>query len=1660
MSSGLMTFEGTKNPSRGDTPPIDPEYDEEIVQYDIPIGLVKYKTSPNPYTRSLSNNEEFEFIDSLLKQQSIQDKETIYCGLCLILLFECPAIEIIQARVKSKQIKQIFTSFNFEVKILDFVKVKDERLGSFTNMPVHLSTTSFKPLRSLITEEIISSVFSGSLIVFLIGQAVINRDSRSILSYSVHECIDQKLVHSHPSLIHTITHFARLRSNMPVLFFFNYIPQLNSPYTPEKNVSTNTCIIFISNSQSSLPHDVISHRIVLSLLEALRELPMQSQLLDLLLITRDNYFKSILSANKFSFSTNAFYIKNTLYNPFYLHKNSNFQTNFNFDGISRNPQQGLFMVVSNDNLSQDKYSLIAELIKHIKSEFESFNFKIAQDILLVGKSSYSQMIGKNKLLCQNCSSVVVLVLTHDLEHHQVSLKDKTFLKINVFTNELANSFPNIPKVLFLSQLIVQQSLEYDKKTSIDCINDNYQNIFIVHAIDKTMLVSNSSFLANLIHTLAQNYFVHLHSIIQSATNGSYKSDFIQVVDGLNRNFYFRSNIKLSSECNMDNEQFKRAYELACLEGSEPFRFFRLMIVGPEGVGKTSLLHHLIGLPFQDNQESTPFLNKFDLQVHKISDSWDQIEDLNTYAKNLEATKEDMVVKFMTQGLLDSDKTLSNQVLELNSTNENYSNYSIDQQKLPSHFEQTLSSKLDFEYKSDFDPNMNYDNKSNRILDEQVHIDESNNVVLKVQATLRGSEELKSKSDFLTAWDFAGQTYLYCFHSLFLSPRAIYLLLIDLTVEELTHPINVRTGRLDRHDLRSQIGVPTTYLQAIEFWMNAIFSVSKSASSDIYQRPAKILFIFSKCDCVINPVDRAKKHIETIRSHMNKRNNSFSLVHEDDGIFLISCIPESPFSSKISLLKDTIKNLSDQIAYQQSIPIKWMELAKVILREEYPVLSYKRIYYLAESCQCAKDLEYFLHLFHDIGFFYFKQDKIINNVQQFLNLIYNIVSPQYRNDLLQHFPKKDNLLFKRDLEICQNEAKLSCNMLDCILKSLNLINLKDPLFELLKLYGILIDFPSVQGLTDYFYVPYLLKKSFDEISALLPEHQIISSFYIYFPDGFIPASLYFTLLADCIGRNCKKDLPEPKLGFDCAYFYICSYLLVALEYTKVKPYIKIVFSKIISVEEENDFTKHHIKSEVMDYVSFLQILIVDIQGKLIPCGNLAKIVLDCTCGRLSELEQMENPCIFLDQLLLTNSRSRESWCYNSNSKIEWNHYFNDNDFLLDYMTKFYDNTSLAKFIFNHQDIFIKHINSKDLSPLLYKFGLASSERIHAINNHLTSQRESYNLLEELVHKGPLWAIKFYVALSREYTNPGHQFLRSIIDSHITTGFIKPLDIKASSTHNFGTYHDRYRMNSNPHGIAFLINIELFTAEQTSIRKGSKLDLIALRETFEQLQYIVMVSENLTKAEFKREVVRIARLDHSNYDSFFCVVMSHGDENDKIVLADGKKISRDEITSEFSNTYCKSLAGKPKIFIIQACRGSKIEVVQFTNKTNKRDEKLKLYQNITIKSGESLIKKVEIHPTVQPLRENLTPSQTIDEELENLSSSSDTFIGNSSVQRYSSFRDSSKGSMFIQSFCLVLQYCRYEEFLHIMTEVRRRVFLLSQTYTQCTEDISHLTKKLYF
>ncbi|XP_037016873.2 caspase-13-like isoform X1 [Artibeus jamaicensis] len=109
-----------------------------------------------------------------------------------------------------------------------------------------------------------------------------------------------------------------------------------------------------------------------------------------------------------------------------------------------------------------------------------------------------------------------------------------------------------------------------------------------------------------------------------------------------------------------------------------------------------------------------------------------------------------------------------------------------------------------------------------------------------------------------------------------------------------------------------------------------------------------------------------------------------------------------------------------------------------------------------------------------------------------------------------------------------------------------------------------------------------------------------------------------------------------------------------------------------------------------------------------------------------------------------------------------------------------------------------------------------------------------------------------------------------------------------------------------------------------RNGSNHDIIGMKGLLENLGYSVHVEENLTAREMESVLEAFAaRPEHKSSDSTFLVFMSHGildricgtlHNNDKSDV-----LHYDTIFQTFNNRNCCHLKDKPKVIIIQACRG---------------------------------------------------------------------------------------------------------------------------------------------
>ena len=82
--------------------------------------------------------------------------------------------------------------------------------------------------------------------------------------------------------------------------------------------------------------------------------------------------------------------------------------------------------------------------------------------------------------------------------------------------------------------------------------------------------------------------------------------------------------------------------------------------------------------------------------------------------------------------------------------------------------------------------------------------------------------------------------------------------------------------------------------------------------------------------------------------------------------------------------------------------------------------------------------------------------------------------------------------------------------------------------------------------------------------------------------------------------------------------------------------------------------------------------------------------------------------------------------------------------------------------------------------------------------------------------------------------------------------------------------------------------------------------------------VVPSQNLTKQGMQRVMKDVSKIS-GHKDAQMCVVImsSHGNK-DVILSSDLQSVTISSLLENFSRDNCPGLAGKPKLFIINACR----------------------------------------------------------------------------------------------------------------------------------------------
>ncbi|NXW75526.1 CASPA protein, partial [Hirundo rustica] len=315
-----------------------------------------------------------------------------------------------------------------------------------------------------------------------------------------------------------------------------------------------------------------------------------------------------------------------------------------------------------------------------------------------------------------------------------------------------------------------------------------------------------------------------------------------------------------------------------------------------------------------------------------------------------------------------------------------------------------------------------------------------------------------------------------------------------------------------------------------------------------------------------------------------------------------------------------------------------------------------------------------------------------------------------------------------------------------------------------------------------------------------------------------------------------------------------------------------------------------------------------------------------------------------------------------------------------------------------------LTEDNVQVLEYVFKIVSPDLLETIDNYKKAKGEKF-LLKEL-RVLPSFCPKMHkrrcVLLSSEQEGTP---VDGVLSFQPKVG-LKHTVLKVLVLFSFKNTLSSYKMDGPHRGFCLIINNVNFISSQ---RKGSCKDAEQLEKVFTWLGLDVRTYTDLTSEGITELMQTWQHMpDHKDRNCFICCILSHG-ASGAIYGTDYKLVSIRVLMTHFTAKQCPQLAGKPKLFFIQACQGDSTQRAVYVDTDG---------------------------PTPDPssMQERVSLSESIPEE-------ADFLLGMATVDGCVSFRHTEEGTWYIQALCSKLQLlvprCRGEDILSILTQVNEDV-----------------------
>ncbi|XP_075746818.1 caspase-14-like [Rhipicephalus microplus] len=275
-----------------------------------------------------------------------------------------------------------------------------------------------------------------------------------------------------------------------------------------------------------------------------------------------------------------------------------------------------------------------------------------------------------------------------------------------------------------------------------------------------------------------------------------------------------------------------------------------------------------------------------------------------------------------------------------------------------------------------------------------------------------------------------------------------------------------------------------------------------------------------------------------------------------------------------------------------------------------------------------------------------------------------------------------------------------------------------------------------------------------------------------------------------------------------------------------------------------------------------------------------------------------------------------------------------------------------------------------------------------------------------------------------------------NGHTTTAEATDYELHVVPAKELKHGDDVYTMVHSPRGLCIIINNVDF-GRFADPRDGSEHDVRRMKTLFEEFHFKCIVRYDLSASQIKALLSWAAQpAQQKGADCLVVILMSHG-KKDMIDGIDGDQVHLfDDVFTLFNNENCPALQGKPKLFFIQACRGTKDDSG----------------------TGTATFDTADAGPIPADV------SQASPARQERLATWSDMYFAYATISGYKALKNRTIGSWFLADvFTVFSQNAGTMHLEAMMRRVQKKVLDRSAhdgSKQTCSLELQGWTKKLYF